>query len=576
MPRGTIGGLTMDWSKRDIEDARKAGQFFKPATERKETTIPTTKSMGISKKKTEPLIPKSSTDIMEKARKEHEAIMSSQKRPAVTSTSTPTPVVTPQAIDYGRISDMITKAIGATKPEPYQSPLQPEIMRTLEQIRQYPQFQYDPTQDVGLQQAQAQAREQVRQEMARRGRVFDPYAQAKEVEVAQQLIPAYQQMARQGYQQDISNLYRQLGALTGLEQTGYGREQDILTRQRQQEQDVLAELQRQFGREQTVLGRERQAEQDILAEQQRQFGRDVTEAGITGEFRGTPTAQQQERQRQREIEDFGVELSDTARGLRGLFQQYVATQPERVRVLEQLGNTLAGGFAEAINNPARFNLSQEDVNILQSLRFNKIIKSPELLAQYGAEYGMDTPAIQQASERVKAEKVLRELKIEEQRVANTQKAIELQKLAAEIERYMAETEYKSAQTEKTRQDALMTKAERLALPQKLQNDLRESLALAEQRRASAGLSREKITTEIEERGKEKPMTTAERNQSMADDIAGIKSLSVADAIKELQDGERDYRATYGDSGYKQLWNAVLANAIRAGQAQSYDDYYSGY
>ena len=122
----------------------------------------------------------------------------------------------------------------------------------------------------------------------------------------------------------------------------------------------------------------------------------------------------------------------------------------------------------------------------------------------------------------------------------------------------------------------MTKAERLALPQKLQNDLRESLALAEQRRASAGLSREKITTEIEERGKEKPMTAAERNQSMADDIAGIKSLPVANAIKELQDGERDYRAAYGDSGYKQLWNAVLANAIRAGQAQSYDDYYSGY
>lgn len=65
------------------------------------------------------------------------------------------------------------------------------------------------------------------------------------------------------------------------------------------------------------------------------------------------------------------------------------------------------------------------------------------------------------------------------------------------------------------------------------------------------------------------MTTSQRNQSMADDIAQLQNRPVADAIQALEENKQLLISTYGISGYKQIWNTALDKAIRVGQARPY-------
>lgn len=56
------------------------------------------------------------------------------------------------------------------------------------------------------------------------------------------------------------------------------------------------------------------------------------------------------------------------------------------------------------------------------------------------------------------------------------------------------------------------------------------------------------------------------NKSFGEDYSAIKNLSVPDAVNELKQGAQDYISAYGMDGYKRLWNTVLGDAIRMGQA----------
>ena len=96
-----------------------------------------------------------------------------------------TPVQTPPPKQQAPIQQV---PIQPTQQQPNYNQM---IYETLNQIRQQQPYQYDPTKDVALQTAQDQAMGRVRQDMAKRGRVFDTYAGIKEQEAAQQLIPDY-------------------------------------------------------------------------------------------------------------------------------------------------------------------------------------------------------------------------------------------------------------------------------------------------------------------------------------------------------------------------------------------------
>lgn len=63
------------------------------------------------------------------------------------------------------------------------------------------------------------------------------------------------------------------------------------------------------------------------------------------------------------------------------------------------------------------------------------------------------------------------------------------------------------------------------------------------------------------------------NNAMATDLQNLTSMSVANAIKHLTDNRALYVKTYGESGYENLWDSALANAIKAKQAQDYNTYF---
>ena len=58
------------------------------------------------------------------------------------------------------------------------------------------------------------------------------------------------------------------------------------------------------------------------------------------------------------------------------------------------------------------------------------------------------------------------------------------------------------------------------------------------------------------------------NKSFAEDYQAIKSLSYADAIKELKSNAGAYMGVYGLDGYNLLWNTVLEDAIKDGVAEA--------
>jgi hypothetical protein len=92
---------------------------------------------------------------------------------------------------------------------------------------------------------------------------------------------------------------------------------------------------------------------------------------------------------------------------------------------------------------------------------------------------------------------------------------------------------------------------------KIQADINATNALATQRNTPGA----------------KPTQTQRTNQSMSEDYNSLKNMPVNNAVDELLSGRADYIAAYGISGFKQLWDTVLADAIRAGQAKPYSEYF---
>jgi hypothetical protein len=365
----------------------------------------------------------------------------------------------PQGLDYNKIQDMVTQSLTREMPK-YQSPYQSQIMDTLSKIQNYQAQPYNPQSDAALKVAQQQAIDKVRQDMARRGRVFDTYAASQEQQVAQGLIPDYYRLGLQQEQQQRSDLYNQLGALQGLEQTGYGRYQD-------------------------QYGQQRQAEQDYLKEA-------ITRANLTGQFDGTPTVSEQDRQRniqlqetqraeQQEIADFGTVLSPQMRQYR---QTYLSMPQDIKRQLLPLGQQ-DGGFATTINRLLASDPSNPLLPYLQALRANKILSDPEMMAQYGAEYGLQTGAITQMAESEQQQDIVNRLEQIKLQTQNQKYVEEITKVQAEVRKIESEKAYKDTETIKKEYEALQEQLKYKNLPTKLKAELESELQLAEQRAASA-------------------------------------------------------------------------------------------
>lgn len=169
------------------------------------------------------------------------------------------------------ILDMLSKPRETPKESPYQQQIG-QLLTALSQPREA--AQYDPTQDIGLQQAQEQAQAQALQQMARRGMLYSDTAKSRTQQVAQELIPQYQQRAEeQDYRQqqtERQNIMDQLKLLTGLEQTGYER---ATGEEQARRSDLASMLGAVTGMEQTQYQRGRDVAADKAASLEREWER---------------------------------------------------------------------------------------------------------------------------------------------------------------------------------------------------------------------------------------------------------------------------------------------------------------
>jgi hypothetical protein len=476
--------------------------------------------------------------------------------------------------DYAQMSKMIADQYAQNLPpipqyQPYQSQLDPQIMETLNQIRNYKQFSYDPASDEALKVAQTQAAERVRQDMAKRGRLFDPYAAQQEQIAMQGLIPDYYRFARQGYESDRGYQGQVLGALQGVDQAQYGR----------------------YGSE---YDRARQGA--LQGQRDYREAYDVGQAGAEGAYQRGFEGRQEQRgiedvQRNQEIQEFGTPLSTQARDLR---QAYLDIPTNIKAQLQELGNQ-PGGYATTINQLMQTDPTNPMIQQLQAMRANKVLSDPELLKRYGREYGMETGAITEMGEAGEQQKLMDELEVIKGKLQNEKYVNEISKIQAEAKRIQADSAYKDAQTVVQEYKALQEKITAAGLPAKLKSEINENIsqtaanyARGEASKASAAKSyagaeteREKTKTERETRAgkiaeqeaKVAKMTKEEKKSYMADDIADIQNLPTVDAIRELEQGKRAYIDAYGINGYKDLWDMALAGAIQRGEAKTYKGTY---
>lgn len=114
-----------------------------------------------------------------------------------------------------------TPTMAKTARPTYQSPYADQIGDTLSAISNRGRFRYDPEDDRGLQAAQENATDAVSRAAARRNMLYSSSNKSQMGKAALALVPQFEQNAFSRYQQEGSNLYNQLSALSGLENTAY-------------------------------------------------------------------------------------------------------------------------------------------------------------------------------------------------------------------------------------------------------------------------------------------------------------------------------------------------------------------
>lgn len=404
--------------------------------------------------------------------------------------------------------------------KPYE--MDPQVMQTLKilQDRISNPFKYDPNNDPALRQAQDQAIQLTRQDMARRGRVFDDYAREKEQESAQQLIPQYQQLGVNQYNQQTQDMSNVMNTLRNIDQTGYNRYNDTY--------DYGAKT------EQTQYDRTSKEEQTDYNRGIDKFNQGIQSAPFTGQLNNKNTVQQdavirsnkladdllvkeqadaQELKLQKqEVADFGVTLSPEARQLR---QAYLQIPSETMSKLQTLSNQ-DGGFATTINKLMQTDPTNPIIDQLQAMRLNKILSDPQLRAQYGAEYGMQSGAVTKIAKDEAIADVKNVLAIQKDKMSILKEEAltikeykEMDKITKQIDEITSNIENKKADTVLKQLESTKLELENLYLPQEKKLELNKLIAEIQGVVAKTDLTKEQIDTEIYDQGRIAAATVGE-------------------------------------------------------------------
>jgi len=111
--------------------------------------------------------------------------------------------------------------------DPFQPIYRGQIEQILRDTFETP-FAFDPAQDPFLKQAQQQSQQQVMNEMNRRGLIPSTMTAERLQQVSQQLVPQYEQIAFQRYNQNIQNQLQRVGVLERLDESAYNQYKDFV------------------------------------------------------------------------------------------------------------------------------------------------------------------------------------------------------------------------------------------------------------------------------------------------------------------------------------------------------------
>jgi len=103
----------------------------------------------------------------------------------------------------------------------YQSPYEEQLSQVLQQIVNRPSFSYDPSSDVGFQQAQKYIQDKIMLDFARRGMLYSPATGQAISEGIANALPQYEQAAYQRYLDEGERLNNIFNVLMTLDQRSF-------------------------------------------------------------------------------------------------------------------------------------------------------------------------------------------------------------------------------------------------------------------------------------------------------------------------------------------------------------------
>ena len=421
---------------------------------------------------------------------------------------------------FGKMKDLIT-------PQQTQAPqyVDPYAQQTAEALGKYQTalntpFQYDPTKDVGLQAAQQQAQQQTMREFARRNLMGSMSNEAQAQLAAMNLIPQYQQQARQGYNQNLANLAENLGLMQGLGKESYGRYRDTVG-------DINTANTQEYNRAmdiaQMALG-QGNIEQNRLERQLGEF--DKAYNPTTGQVELTPQGEAKRNE-------------SYINQMRGQGENF----------------DYAGEIKRIGNNPSE----QWKIPLLNQMRDEKVQQRLQTDIATIPQYYNDFQAeINRRTKLDPNDPLLPHLQIARaEKIANMEKA-------------------KLSKEEQNKKDALaMFKelgyatsdiAKTLGIPEGSQTaDYKETIADIQNEQARINISKQ-TEQRLATTSKEKSMTATELKELRASqftDLADtIKGLTYDEAVDELKNEQAYYTGLFGKEGYNDLWNITLRDKIR--------------
>jgi len=126
-----------------------------------------------------------------------------------------------------KYTEQIENTLADVRGAQFESQYETRIGDILNQINES-KFQYDPISDSALQQAQAQAQQSAMEAMNRRGILNSTVTADRVGQVTASLVPEYEAIAYDRYQDNLSNMFKQADFLNSLDEQDYRRFVDDL------------------------------------------------------------------------------------------------------------------------------------------------------------------------------------------------------------------------------------------------------------------------------------------------------------------------------------------------------------